>query len=130
MSMRLLQILLKLHTHINHPLKVSISQSLTSVKCQLHRRLDSVSNLAAIEVIFCQDVDLVFELVDICVGVGGAQAIEEVVPYLPAPLSVEGGVVQGQLNAGFEGFIEKADTIGREDKDSLVDALVLGYWDS
>jgi len=57
-------------------------------------------------------------ILEIHVFVQFFQAIDELGPDLGSPSRVEVVEVQGELDAGFEGFVECANAVAREDEDA------------
>ncbi len=79
-----------------------------------------VADLAAVHLVAGQFVHVGDDVVRINFLVIGAQDIDEIAPDLAAARGVEGWVVQGELDAGFEGLVEGADAVGCQDQNAVI----------
>lgn len=80
------------------------------------RALDKVLDLAAIQSIVCEGLDIMrrqFEL-DIPAGL-----LNEVVLDLRASVGIEVGVWQDEVDAGMQGVVDGSNAVGREEHDTL-----------
>ncbi len=111
-----LQIPLEPPRHPNHMPQLRKRQRPAAELRELPRRRDGVADLPPVHVLVGQRVDVVVQVVVVDARLAEvAQPREEVAPDL-APLGfLEVVVVQGELDAGFEGLVEGADSVGGED---------------
>ena len=118
--MRLIQILPKPSRHIHHLRQMLPPQLLLPKQRQPPCRANRITNLPTIELLVCDLVQVFVELGEIGTLAFAAllEHVEEVLPDLLARDAREVGVVDGDLDAGFEGFVEGADAVAREDEDA------------
>ena len=80
------------------------------------RRLHRVLDLPPIEPHACQHVQVRIRQVPLLVG----QAFDEIRPDLTARGAVELRVIDGDVDSGFEGRVERVDAVGRQDEEAVV----------
>ena len=128
LPMRLHQVIVKLPRDLNHRLQVRKFECLLLELRHLPRRCDCVPDLSPIELVRRQLCQVVFEIVDVDAlarlavfrfGELAEPADEDAPDFAPVGLD-EAGVVEGELDTGFEGFVKVADAVASEDEDALV----------
>ena len=102
-------------------LELRIRELLAVKLGQLAGGRDGVADLSSVHVVLGQLADVVTQVVIVDLSFSQVlETVEEVAPDLAALGLREVFVVQRQLDAGFEGLVERPDAVGGEDEDSVV----------
>lgn len=97
-----------------------VHQHLFPKPCQVSREGDDIPDLPAIQLDLGQLVDVELEIRNINSLLRLGQTTDKVSPNLDALLLVEVLVPQGEVDAAFEGLVERPDAVGGEDQDAVV----------
>jgi hypothetical protein len=119
-----LDIILKLLAHANSLVQVRVVQLGLAKASQLSRRGDRIADLSPVHRRSGQIFEVRSHVVEIDIFVQLCQAVDEFGPDLGSAVGVEVVEMQGELDAGFERFVECADTVTREDQDAYLSWLV------
>jgi hypothetical protein len=112
-------IVLELLAHANCLFQVRIVELGLAKASQLSRRRDRITDLSPVHRLLGQNLEMCLHIVEIHILLHFGQTIDEFGPDLGAPVGVEVAEVQGELDTGFESFVECTDAVAREDQDSL-----------
>ena len=118
---QIFEVSFKLPAHLDGVLQVLVAEPLPLILRQLPRRRDGVADLAAVHVLLDELVDVVHDVFKVdAVRVEAPEPGEEVSPDFLLLGDGQILVVEGQLDARFEGLVKRADAVGGEDEDADV----------
>jgi hypothetical protein len=118
-TLDLSNIILKLLAHADSLFQVRIVELCLAETSQLSRSSDRIADLSPVHRLLGQSMKVCFHVIEIYVFLDFRQTIDEFGPDLGSPVGVEVAEMQGELDTGFEGFVECSDAVAREDQDAL-----------
>lgn len=97
-----------------------IHEDLLAELGKVPRQGDDIPDLPAVELDLGQLIDVELEIVNVGALLGAGQHLDEVAPDLDPLLLVEVVVADGEVDAGFKGFVDGTDSVGCQDDDAVV----------